>query len=224
MSVPELNVIRLPERFVSDDTRVIARFFDPGGDARTHAIVDRVMTLSDCQVSAALTRTLQRYNRRHRDIGDVLLEHYGRLAREHRLPAGIDKARQLLIGAYFTMEYSVESAALFNPSIVPAPNQDDLPPGALRIILSLRATGEGHVSSIVFRTGMIMADGTLAFDPPSPYMHRVKPVPNQMLRTGFSFCDRLKVFNMDTASRSNFLPLRLQLHYQKRLLYFILLC
>jgi predicted GH43/DUF377 family glycosyl hydrolase len=181
MSLPEIKVRRLPERFVSDDTRVIARFFDPGGDARTHSLVDRVMSLTSSQVSTTLTHTLQRYNRRHRDIGDIFLEHFGRLAREHQLPAGIDRARQLLIGAYFTMEYSVESAALFNPSIIAAPNQDGIPPGALRIIMSLRATGEGHVSSIVFRTGMILANGSLVFDAPSPYIHRVKPVPNQML-------------------------------------------
>lgn len=181
MSLPELNVRRLSERFVSDDRRVIARFFDPGGVARMHSLINRVMSLTSDQVSATLTNILQRYNRRHRDIGDVFLDHFGRLASEHQLPAGIDRARQLLIGAYFTMEYSVESAALFNPSIIAAPNQDNIPPGALRIIMSLRATGEGHVSSIVFRTGIILADGALVFDTPSPYIHRVKPIPNQML-------------------------------------------
>ena len=70
----------------------------------------------------------------------------------------LSEQRRLLIGSYFLAEYSLESAALFNPSIVPHPDQTDLPPGALRFILSLRATGEGHISSITFRTGIIHAD------------------------------------------------------------------
>ena len=70
----------------------------------------------------------------------------------------LSEQRRLLIGSYFLAEYSLESAALFNPSIVPHPDQTGLPPGALRFILSLRATGEGHISSITFRTGIIHPD------------------------------------------------------------------
>ena len=76
-----------------------------------------------------------------------------------------DPNRRLLIGSYFTMEYSIESAALFNPSIVPHINQRNLPEGAVRFIMSLRATGEGHVSSIVFRTGVIYSDHEVQMDP-----------------------------------------------------------
>src|SRR5699024_6583519 len=79
------------------------------------------------------------------------------------------EGQQLLIGAYFTMEYAVESAALFNPSIVPHPDQSQLPEGSLRFIMSLRAVGEGHISSLVFRSGTIDEKGRLEFDPASPY-------------------------------------------------------
>ena len=81
--------------------------------------------------------------------------------------------RRLLIGSYFTMEYSIESAALFNPSIVEHLDQQDLPAGAVRFIMSLRATGEGHVSSIVFRTGVIHADQTVEMDPPSRFTNPI---------------------------------------------------
>ena len=80
--------------------------------------------------------------------------------------AAVTAARRLLIGAYFTHEYSVEAAALFNPSIVPAPDQSGLARGSLRFVMSLRAVGEGHLSSIEFRTGVLDADGGIAIDEP----------------------------------------------------------
>ena len=79
----------------------------------------------------------------------------------------LSEERKLLLGGYFTHEYSLEAAALFNPSMVPHPDQSDVPPGSLRFILSLRATAEGHVSSIAFRTGLLNADNKIAMDVPS---------------------------------------------------------
>src|SRR5208337_847914 len=87
--------------------------------------------------------------------------------------------RRLLIGSYLTSEYSIESAALFNPSIVPHHNQRNLPEGAVRFIMSLRATGEGHVSSIVFRTGTITADHTVRIDPCGRHSRPVRVVPDK---------------------------------------------
>ena len=84
----------------------------------------------------------------------------------------------MLIGAYFTHEYSPESAALFNPSIVPHPDQSGLPKGALRFILSLRATGEGHISSITFRTGTVSAQHRITLTPPVPFVTEPERVPN----------------------------------------------
>src|SRR6185312_3519086 len=75
------------------------------------------------------------------------------------------KIQRQLVGAYFLSEYSFEASALFNPSIVPHPDQTETPHGAVRFIMSLRAIGEGHVSSLTFRTGMIAVDGSLAVDP-----------------------------------------------------------
>ena len=92
--------------------------------------------------------------------------------------------RQLLIGSYFLAEYSLESAALFNPSIVPHPDQTDLPSGALRFILSLRATGEGHISSITFRTGIIHADHRIEVHRPTGFLTEPRQIPNPLLREG----------------------------------------
>ena len=179
MGLPELNIIRLPQRFVSDDKRVITRFYNPGGETRIQSVLSRVMNLNSRQVERTLTSILRRYNQRHRDIGDVFLDSFKRLAVDYSVSKTFSKAMRLLVGAYFTSEYSVESAALFNPSIVPAPNQDGLPAGALRFFMSLRATGEGHVSSIVFRTGVIDGNGGMQFDKPNPFSHRIKPLLNQ---------------------------------------------
>ena len=86
----------------------------------------------------------------------------------------------MLIGSYFLAEYSLESAALFNPSIIPHPDQAGLPPGALRFILSLRATGEGHISSITFRTGIIYGDHRIEIFPATGFLTEPRQVPNPL--------------------------------------------
>jgi predicted GH43/DUF377 family glycosyl hydrolase len=90
----------------------------------------------------------------------------------------LSEERRLLIGSYFLAEYSLESAALFNPSIVPHPDQTDLPAGAVRFILSLRATGEGHISSITFRTGIIHPDLRIEVLPPTGFLTEPRQIPN----------------------------------------------
>ena len=90
--------------------------------------------------------------------------------------------RRLLIGAYFTHEYAVEAAALFNPSIVPAPDQSGLASGAKRFVMSLRAVGEGHLSSIEFRSGVLDADGGIAIDEPGPHLVGGRPDAAESLR------------------------------------------
>ena len=115
---------------------------------------------------------------RHRDFERVLDEHY-RLVSIHLDPdEPLSRERRLLIGAYFTHEYSIEGAALFNPSIVPAPDQSGLPLGALRFVMSTRAVGEGHISSIGFRSGVIGPDGGVVFDPTSPFAFTGARTPN----------------------------------------------
>ncbi len=175
-----LEVCRVPQRFAANDSRVMTRFFFPGDEHRAKAIVQRIMDLSDVEVDNLLAHVLHNFSSRHHDIKSVLSEHYVRLGDHVPLNGHIDSQRQLLIGAYFTMEYAIEAAALFNPSIVQAPNQDDVPDGAIRFLMSLRATGEGHISSIVFRTGIIDRKGVLRFNPPSRFARRVRVVEDRL--------------------------------------------
>jgi predicted GH43/DUF377 family glycosyl hydrolase len=174
-----LAVKRLPVTFASDNRRVITRFFDPGGQPRVQKIIDRVSQLPDDEVGRLLDEVFQRFRTRHASITALLEQNYANAITLNGSTRESDANRRLLIGAYFTMEYSVESAALFNPSIVPHLNQQNLPEGAVRFIMSLRATGEGHVSSIVFRTGVIYSDGRIQMDPLSRFTHPIKVVPDK---------------------------------------------
>ncbi len=199
MTLDTLTVRRLPHKFVSDDRRVIPRFFDPGGETRARAVINRVLSLSDAEVDDVLTRTLRRYDSRHRDIGSVYEEHFRELSEEYDPPRDVSHARRLLIGAYFTMEYSVESAALFNPSVVPSLRQDGVPEGSLRFIMSLRATGEGHISSLVFRTGVINGEADITFDPPGRYTQRLKPVLDRRIEKKWLFQKLIEMGEYDNS-------------------------
>ena len=160
-----LTVRRLPVIFTHDIRRVITRFFDPGGETRIRNIVERVGGLSDEQVDHLLENVFLKFRTRHGNIVPTLDENYRTAMSMLGMSDDFAGNRRLLIGAYLTAEYSIESAALFNPSIVPHHNQRNLPAGAVRFIMSLRATGEGHVSSIVFRSGVITADHQVQIDP-----------------------------------------------------------
>ena len=159
-----LSVRRLPIALASDIRRVIMRFFDPGGETRVRGIVERIGGLSGGQVDRLLDEVVLKFSARHPDIAAVFEENCDAGMAMIGMSADFSRNRRLLIGAYLTAEYSIESAALFNPSIVPHHNQRNLPDGAMRFIMSLRATGEGHVSSIVFRTGVIRAGLRFGYD------------------------------------------------------------
>jgi len=137
------------------------RPFNPGGEERTRRILARILDLPETDVLSLLNEVLAEFSARHQKIGDLFLERFEQV--RHLLPQGSEpsETRKRLIGSYFVSEYSLESAALFNPSIVPHPDQSGLPEHALRFILSLRATGEGHLSSITFRTGVIHPDNRI---------------------------------------------------------------
>jgi hypothetical protein len=150
-SLPPLEIQRLPIRFDSDDRRVIPRPFFPGGETRICHVVERVNQLSEPEVQCILGEVFRDFGGRHHDIESVFEEQYNAAVAHIGRPKSISSEHRLLIGAYFTMEYSLQSAALFNPSIVPHPDQSGILDGAVRILMSLRATGEGHVSSVVFR-------------------------------------------------------------------------
>jgi len=155
--------------------RVLCRLFIPGeeelirGTSRARQLVDRVAALSDEQVEATLADTLRRFAPRHPDLEHHLDMHYAAVAGlvDHTLE--LNRDRQRLIGALLTQEYAFESTAYFNPSIVPHPDQAGVPRGYLRFVMSIRAVGEGHMSTLVFRTGLIGADGSIIVDPSSVF-------------------------------------------------------
>ena len=154
--------------FHPDPSRIIARFLFTDNDRASNTIRS-VMKMSEEDASVALKQTLRDYSMRHRNISKIFENHFSKIA--HLIsqmdldPDSIDESRRMLIGSYFTMEYSIESAAFFNPSIIEHPDQKEVGPGQLRVILSFRATGEGHISSIVFRTGVLDSELNLTLQP-----------------------------------------------------------
>ncbi len=161
-----------------DQGRVLLRPFNPGDSHRASAIVARIMSLPDSEVSVALAGITAEFSARHEQLFDVLMARFEQIREVLPLDATITDDRRLLIGSCFLNEFSLESAALFNPSIVAHPDQSNVPPGALRFILSLRATGEGHISSITFRVGMIQQDHRIEVVEPSGFLTEPDQIPN----------------------------------------------
>jgi len=163
-------VQRRPTLLNAQSSRVITRLHIPGDSARTKILVNRIAALGDEEVEHLLDTVIHDFSARHRNFRITLQRHFERIA--EYVPKGITLSaeQQLLLGAYFTAEYSVESAALFNPSIVAHPNQRGVDKGSMRFIISFRATGEGHVSSIEFRSGIVDANDDFYFDPVSQYV------------------------------------------------------
>jgi predicted GH43/DUF377 family glycosyl hydrolase len=166
---------RTQHRLRPDASRTLCRLFVPGqeslirGGSRAMAVIDRLLDLSEQETETTLARTLARFSGRHRDLAKTLEQNFELVG--HRLQAGrrIGRSRRQLIGAYFTQEYALEAAALFNPSIVAHPDQEGCLPGEVRFVMSLRAVGEGHLSSIEFRTGTIGAGSEIRLDPPGRF-------------------------------------------------------
>jgi beta-1,2-mannobiose phosphorylase / 1,2-beta-oligomannan phosphorylase len=155
-------------KFRPDATRVIARFLYIN-DGRAINTISSVLDMTETETTFTLNQVLRDYSMRHRNITKIFEKHYNKIA--HLLKQlNIDAEllsfqKKILIGSYFTMEYSIESAAFFNPSVVEHPDQSETGPGEKRIILSFRATGEGHISSIVFRTGILDKNNNLTIEP-----------------------------------------------------------
>ncbi len=168
-----IPVTRTPVRLRPDARRVVIKPFMPGahiprnGSARATQVIQRILALPESDVTSTLMGTRAQFAERHRDLDAALTRNYGAVAGLIDDRDSLSRDRQLLIGAYFTHEYAIEAAALSNPSIVPAPDQSDLQPGEQRFIVSLRAIGEGHLSSIEFRSGIIDAAAKVTIDEPS---------------------------------------------------------
>ncbi len=183
-----VQITRRELRLLPDPHRVIAKPFIPGeepfldGASRADLIIKRVLAMSEGVAEETLAATRQQFADRHPDLESVLERSFGAVAHHIENPDELSMSRRLLIGAYFTHEYSIEAAALNNPSIVPAPDQSGLAAGELRFIMSLRAIGEGHISSIEFRSGVVADDGIITLDKPSRYSmtgHLTPPLYNK---------------------------------------------
>jgi predicted GH43/DUF377 family glycosyl hydrolase len=163
-----------------DRSRVLLRPFLATTDRRAVNLTGQIMALPESEVHALWEQVRAEFGERHVKIEEFLRR------RCERLPVSrpVSEERAWLLGAYFSNEYSLEAAALFNPSMVPHPELSDLPAGSLRFVLSLRATGEGHISSITFRTGIVDATGTLTINPPARYCLEPDQIPNPTYEKG----------------------------------------
>jgi len=176
-----LSIERKPIRVNPDPKRVIARFFFNGND-RAKEVIERVMGISEEEAFGIVSPLLQEYSKRHRNITRVLNRHCSKLKHLfHELNIDFDLLtvyRKLLIGSYFTHEYSIESAAFFNPSIVEDPDQTELEDGQKRMIISFRAVGEGHISSITFRRALFDKYNNITIQPSGSYIDEAEIVRN----------------------------------------------
>ncbi|MEO6121918.1 MAG: glycoside hydrolase family 130 protein, partial [Acidimicrobiales bacterium] len=169
------TVRRIPQRLDADASRVITRLFVPGQegfdnqDSRAAAVLTRLLALDDDEVQGSFDGVVARFAGRHRHLLDTFRRHARELADRLDPECSLSDNRRLLLGAIFTCEYAIEGAALCNPSLVAHPDQTGVPEGNLRFVMSVRAIGEGHRSSIGFRTGTIDAGGHPAVDPPPPF-------------------------------------------------------
>lgn len=175
---PVVHAKRIGPTLVPDHSRVLMRPFRPTTEDIARRIVAQVMALSEGDVARVLGGVMAEFGDRHQAVERFFQNRFTQV--QHLI---VDKKkpsakRQTLIGSFFTHEYSPESAALFNPSIVPHPDQSELPKGALRFILSLRATGEGHISSITFRVGILSAQHRITLTPPVEFATEPERVPN----------------------------------------------
>jgi len=175
---PAVHAKRIGPTLTPDRSRVLLRPFYPSTDDIARRIVARVLALADEEVARLLSQVLGEFEDRHERVEELFRNRFAHVSQ--RLGGAWEPSveRQALLGAHFTHEYSPESAALFNPSIVPHPDQTGLPKGALRFILSLRATGEGHISSITFRKGIVSAQHRITLTPPVPFVTEPERVPN----------------------------------------------
>jgi len=168
-SMKTINLKRTNISLQPDRTRVLARPFRLMSDQRSVKICARVMALPECEVHALLEQVRAEFGDRHPKVCEFLKRQFEQI-RPYLLNGQVpSEERMLLLGGYFTHEFSLEAAALFNPSIVPHPDQSGLPPGSMRFILSLRATAEGHISSITFRTGILDANNNVTVDAPNRF-------------------------------------------------------
>jgi len=175
----KLSVRRLNVRLAPDFKKVIPRFFNTGDD-RSKKLIDKVLQMPEQEATQLVNQVMDEFSQRYRNIREIWVKHYDLIS--YLLPSkdgtsisskaacDLSESKRLLIGSYFTMEYSIEAAALFNPSIVEDPDQSDAGEGEKKVIVSFRATGEGHISSIIFRHGLLDKDAMIHIEPAGQYV------------------------------------------------------
>jgi predicted GH43/DUF377 family glycosyl hydrolase len=171
-----------------DPARVVVRPFKPATEprdlnptdkTRANHIVDRILSLDPETAASQLADVLENFEGRHRNLLEIFEARADEMENAFAAHGTFSKIQRQLVGAYFLHEYSFEASALFNPSIVSHPDQSGAPQGGSRFMLSLRAVGEGHVSSLTFRSGSIAADGSVTVDPTG----RLASIPRVRRRT-----------------------------------------
>jgi predicted GH43/DUF377 family glycosyl hydrolase len=181
-----------------DPARVVVRPFRPATEprdlnptdkTRANHIVERVLRLDADSTARQLSEVLENFEGRHRNLLEIFETRAADMEEAFEPHAQLNQTQRRLIGAYFLHEYSFEASALFNPSIVRHPDQSGAPDNGCRFILSLRAVGEGHISSLTFRSGTIAADGSVAVDPAA----RLASVPKVRIRTSGPHGDDVEV-------------------------------
>ncbi len=179
-----------------DNRRVVVRPFIPINPTRVEHIIARALALSEQETEKQLSLVRADFSERHIDLDKSWLRNFDKVRGHIPDSETISEGRRLFIGALFSGEYALESAALFNPSIVPHPDQTGVGQGDLRFVLSLRSTGEGHISSIQFRTGVIYRDHSIEIDKPTPFvtLPELNPNPTYFKR---AFLDKLSEMGLE---------------------------
>ncbi len=157
-------------KLVANPKAVIAQFLSLPGNNRDVNVIERVQKLSEEEVGHLLQKAMNDFGNRHHNLPQIFTQNFEQIKKSHaHLLSSFSEERKALLGAFFTKEYSIQSAALFNPSIVAHPDQLNLKEGEQRFIMCLRATGEGHISSIVFMTGIVDKNNEIQLDEPSVF-------------------------------------------------------
>ncbi|MBL4888230.1 MAG: hypothetical protein JKZ03_07265, partial [Flavobacteriaceae bacterium] len=163
-----MKINRSTTRIKANHNRVIINHLSLGADnsiGRVQRLISQVLSFSEEEIEVLHEEIMSSFNKRHRKFEYYVEKHFKKI--ESGIPQGTELSpkRKVVLGAYFSKEYSIQSAALFNPSMVAHPNQEGLKEGEKRFIISLRSVGEGHISSIEFRSGVVNQDGYLTLDP-----------------------------------------------------------
>lgn len=178
-----IPVQRIPLQIDADRSRVIARFFFNGKE-RAQKLTQCIIKMSEAEATGKLHETLREFNQRHRNISDVFLNNFHHVTQmlkwTEEQKTNFSRYKKILLGSYFTHEYSIEAAAFFNPSLIISPDQSNLEEGELRAIASLRATGEGHISSIEFRNVVVGRNNSVRLEEVGQRLESPKIVQNHV--------------------------------------------